>query len=445
MDEQTAELLYGLGRAEASLALLDEAAAHLSQAFDYFAQAGDVPRCTAVASVPAFVLSEAWGMAPVVERALQLVPPESVDAGWLLCLRGSYLVSKGDYEAGKALLQRAVAIAQGANDHRLELRALHIWEYAAATSLHLRDVEEASARALDLLPSVDSPWDEAGVRGAAAFLLTWIKGEVREATAQAKAALAAAERLRDRRMLDSVVSFGHYTARYAGNWAEARALSERVLAVSQVSSRMLAHTLLLECQLGNFEQAESYWQRLLAKAETVRDTLAPSKGEPDLLTAEAARIMGSRRGLASVRDSAGAAWRPCPFSLLYRPNRIALGLVAAEEQDAAQAAEEYGHWTNSSDRGSPARYTAIWGSSPTPRVWRTRPWRTSRLRSPSPARRATGRSWPGPAATTPICCASATAPATASGRRRCWRKGWSSPATWACGRSWSASCRGASF
>jgi tetratricopeptide (TPR) repeat protein len=344
MDEQSAALLYGLGRAEASLALLDQAAAHLSQAFDYYAQAADMPRCIAVASVAVFSHEEAWGMAPVVERALRLVPPDSVDAGWLLCLRGSYLASKGDYEAGKALLQRAVAIAEGANDHRLELRALYIWEYAAAVNLRLRDFEEASARALDLLSSVDSPRDEAGVRGAAAFLLTWIKGEVREATAQTKAALAAAERLRDRRILEAVVSFGHQTAKYAGNWAEARALSERVLAVGQVSSRMLAHTLLLECQLGNFEQAESYLQRLLANAEPVRDTLAPSEGEPDLLTAEAARIMGSRRGLASVREFGRRSVASMPIqSILSSQLRIALGLVAAEEQDAAQAAEEYGY------------------------------------------------------------------------------------------------------
>ena len=50
------------------------------EAFDYYAQAGDVHRCMAVASVNIYGFVGNDLMAPVVERALQLAPPESAES-----------------------------------------------------------------------------------------------------------------------------------------------------------------------------------------------------------------------------------------------------------------------------------------------------------------------------------------------------------------------------
>ena len=343
MDEQIAALLYGLGRAEAALALSDEAAAHLIQAFDYYAQAGDVQRCTAVASVDVYMFDGMLRMAPVVERALQLVPPESAAAGWLLCVRGNQLgIIQGDYEGGKALLLRAVTIAQSANERRLELRALDILTLTARMGgQRLDDFEEANARALALLPSIDSPRDEAYVHSRAVNRFQW-RGEVREAAAQASAAWAAAERLRDRGTMCFAGTRGQLLAQYVGNWGDARSLSERTLAADPSDGEALVFTLLLECQLGNFEQAQSYWQRLLARTERVAAVWQGFLAYPP--TAEAARIRGNRDWLDVILESGRHSLATMNVPRLQSSLiRLALGLVASGEKDAVQAAEQYAH------------------------------------------------------------------------------------------------------
>ncbi len=55
------------------------------------------------------------------------------------------------------------------------------------------------------------------------------------------------------------------------------------------------------------------------------------------------------------------------------------------------------------------------------------------LASHSAARRATGRNWPGPAATTPTRCSNGTSLATVPRPCSCWMSPWPSPASWACG------------
>ena len=60
MDAETAELLYGLGRAlVATLPRheLDKARDSLTRAFDYYAAVGDLSRIVAIAEIPGPVLS----------------------------------------------------------------------------------------------------------------------------------------------------------------------------------------------------------------------------------------------------------------------------------------------------------------------------------------------------------------------------------------------------
>ncbi len=342
MDEQTATMLFGMGRAEGYLSLWDESATHLGQAFDYYAEVGDVQHSTAVASVGIFSFRFETLMTPLVERALKLVPPESVAAGWLLCAEGLAVAQiPGDYEGGKVLLQRAIAIAKTTGTPKLELRALATWTNAAMGSLRLQDLDEANDRALDLLTSLESPRDEANSRSRAVLRFTW-KGEMRKASIQAKAAMAAAERLRDRGLLCFVGCQGQILAQYGGNWAEARVLSKRMLTVSPDYPEALAQALFLECQLGKLEQAESYWERLMENAQRTEYLWVIFGGWT--WSAESARITGNRRWLDIVRDSASRSLassniQPLRSSLL----RIALGLVAAEDENTAQAAEQYAH------------------------------------------------------------------------------------------------------
>jgi hypothetical protein len=66
-----------------------------------------------------------------------------------------------------------------------------------------------------------------------------------------------------------------------------------MLAMNPGYPEALARTLLLECQLGNFEQAESYWQRLLENAERMDYLWVVFGGWT--WAAEAGRITGNRQ------------------------------------------------------------------------------------------------------------------------------------------------------
>ena len=129
MDAETADILFGLGRAQAATLLLTELLhAHhtLRRAFDHYAETGDVDRAVAVAehSLPGTapgLLAEAVEM---TGRALELVPPDSHEAGQLLCRHGLSLGREaGDYDGAQEAFDRALSIARREGDAAMEMRA----------------------------------------------------------------------------------------------------------------------------------------------------------------------------------------------------------------------------------------------------------------------------------------------------------------------------------
>ncbi|MGH2544601.1 MAG: ATP-binding protein, partial [Ardenticatenaceae bacterium] len=91
VDAEKAKLLFGLGRAEAAVLKITDALPHLREAFDFYMDAEDVARAIAVAGVTVTGFDGQIGMAPLVQQALSLAPPGSIDAGRLLCTYGRYL------------------------------------------------------------------------------------------------------------------------------------------------------------------------------------------------------------------------------------------------------------------------------------------------------------------------------------------------------------------
>ena len=125
MDNEAAAALHGLGRAQ--LATFGrhqrpEAVASLSRAFNYYAEVGDVARAVAVAETPMFALiGETTELTQIIRRALELVPPDSHEAGRLWARHGSILGQEGgDYDAAQEAFTRALTIAQGHGDLALE-------------------------------------------------------------------------------------------------------------------------------------------------------------------------------------------------------------------------------------------------------------------------------------------------------------------------------------
>ena len=101
-DAETAALLFGLARAQLAMAERHEmllTADSLSRAFDYYADAGDVERAVGVAEYPYLPVSgRSLGVTQLIVRALELVSPESHQAGRLLARYGYLLgIEEGDY------------------------------------------------------------------------------------------------------------------------------------------------------------------------------------------------------------------------------------------------------------------------------------------------------------------------------------------------------------
>ena len=118
---ETAALYSRLGGAQVAMFQPEDARVSLSRAFEYYAEAEDGPRAVSVAqSLPPG--GALLGMTSLTARALDIVAPDSLDEGRLLCRHGLDLGrTEADYEAILAALERALSIAQREQDVALQM------------------------------------------------------------------------------------------------------------------------------------------------------------------------------------------------------------------------------------------------------------------------------------------------------------------------------------
>jgi hypothetical protein len=86
-DEETARLLFSIRKAQASV-LRRGAALNITRAFDYYAQAGDVPKAVEVANFPLAPGVGRLRVTGLISKALELVPPDSLETAGLLSRYG---------------------------------------------------------------------------------------------------------------------------------------------------------------------------------------------------------------------------------------------------------------------------------------------------------------------------------------------------------------------
>jgi predicted ATPase len=125
LDAETADLLFGLARAQATALQwhqMHEAYISLNQAFDCYVELGAIPRALAVAEYPVYIIAGHTGVARLIARALALIPPESRQTGYLLARYGAALgVQEVDYVRAREALQQAVTIARHQQDSILAM------------------------------------------------------------------------------------------------------------------------------------------------------------------------------------------------------------------------------------------------------------------------------------------------------------------------------------
>jgi len=346
MDAEMASILYGLGRSQAAalpMYEIDKAVASLNRAFDYYADVGDVPQAVSVAEYPLPTFAgQRIGGAELIAGALELVQPESHEAGRLLSEYARVLaIEEGNYEGAQSAISRALAIARREQDATLEMRTLTHAVYIASWYLRWPEMQSEASKAIELSEQAGNLSAETQVRSyftANRIIL----GDSEGAHYHAKAALEAAERLRDRTWLLFVLWSNESLRRLQGDWKAAREFSDRGLAVAPREPRLLGFRTLLEYEVGDFLACESYLERLL---EAMRLS-PPGPTMEYLLPALAIPLVTRITGVVDRSEAAQSAAEAVLSSGSVLPlgdqiARAGLGLLVVERRDIVAANEQY--------------------------------------------------------------------------------------------------------
>ena len=343
-DAEAAAALFGIGRAQSALVQIPEALASLTRAFDYYAESDDIARAVAVASAP--LPAYTWrleGAIKLSERALELVPPDTLEEARLLSIQGGILgLQEGDYDGAHAAFDRALAIAGRDKNVTLEVQILA--NAALVDVYHLRPKEglERSSSAIELARHLD-PSVSAVVAHFSAAALLWFVGETRRIGQHPEAGLAVAEKVRDRTWLGRILFANEFVPFASGDWDTARTYSDRTQSVSPSDVRGVIGRIPLEYEVGDFRQGEVFLERAL---DIMRSTPPPGptldQAVPAFVISIAGRISGVTDRFDFAEESA-AKILSSPFlaPLIELCANIALALIAVERGDASAARDPY--------------------------------------------------------------------------------------------------------
>jgi class 3 adenylate cyclase/DNA-binding CsgD family transcriptional regulator len=357
VDDQTAALLGGLGRAQAAILPHDrvrDAVATLRRACDLSLARGDVEAATAIALLPFYPLwGEPSGQQDLLRRVLAAVPEGSEQSARLLSRFGRLVaIEDGDPDAAGAVLGRAVAIVDRCDDAALRLRVL-----ADVANAHLADcawpqLRAYVGRAVDLAGIVDDPLAELDARYSG-LQLAFAVGDLPLLEHFGGPMLPLAERLRDRFWIAAAHRAQVYGAWLRGDLASARAESDASLAAAPEETRDLAIRAQLEYEVGDFDQGERYLAKLLASTDpaaarsVLQQYLIPST------VAVIARIADARDRLpVAMRVARSMLARKGAFGLQGYAH-IALAIAAVMEHDSRGARQQYHELLRARHHGFP--------------------------------------------------------------------------------------------
>jgi class 3 adenylate cyclase/tetratricopeptide (TPR) repeat protein len=264
-DTTRAEILFGLFRAQAgALESPDERLLEpLQEAFDIFVEVGNIERAVAVAEFPFFLGSAARGISTIGERALELVPPDSLQAGRVLATYGyNRYIETGDHGIAQGIFDRALVIARREEDQALEMRVL-IYNLEADTRDCQYEIGLTKAkRAVDLAKSVHDLPSEVRVEIFATYCALLL-GDSETAARHTHRGLEVAEQLQNKFRLFMMLHLNLAMCLHEGCWKEGRAFAKRGLSLSSSPSFTMIYIdwAILEYQVGDFEKGAELVER----------------------------------------------------------------------------------------------------------------------------------------------------------------------------------------
>ena len=345
-EAETAALLYGLGRAQLATRPRHEthtAVALLRRAFDYYSKAGDIARALVVAENPTHpIVGTPTGAAHLVFNALELVSPESHEAGRLWSRYGRVIgTEEASYDDAQEALSRALEIARREGDSALEMQTLLSAALVEAFHLQWHSAIQNAATGIELASQTDDPFSEVLLRFYTACGQFSV-GDLEGARQQARAMLSPAEKMRTPFLLAAALWSNEMVYSLSGDWQSSRMFSDRGLAVAPQDVRLLITRALSEYEVGDFDQASVYLQRLLDVMRVTAPGATLEFGFAASATLLAACITGDQTRIHVGETAAGTILSsPAATPFVTVTARVGLALVAAQRSDALAAREQY--------------------------------------------------------------------------------------------------------
>ncbi len=162
---ETAPILWGLARSRAPSVPVGEAQelwADFERVFDYFAGIGDTSTAASVVTYPMYFIGALQNATHLFDKALAVVDPDSLQAGWILLRRAiADRVDRGYQQGGQEDLEKAIAIASQHADERFTIRV------TAVRAMLERDARKAVEIADELFDDPQAGQDQQGLIRAA--------------------------------------------------------------------------------------------------------------------------------------------------------------------------------------------------------------------------------------------------------------------------------------
>ena len=347
-DKEAADLLFGLGRSQAAthgylLTRFREAVGNLKRAFEFYRQAGEVKLALQVAQYTI----RPWaghqsGMTQVLEAALELVAPDSLEAARLQAVYGRVIgFEEGRYDEAQQAFSRALAIAAREEDAGLEMRTLANAAHVHYFQARFQEALQASLQSIQLSQQVDDWWSELSARYIAALTLRG-DGNLEDSVRQVDAMLPLAEKVRDHLLLMLTYWMGEISSAAKGDWEAARSFSDKGLDIAPEAPTLLSTRIWLEYELGEFAKGSAYLKRFMA----IADQTPPG---PTYDNAAVAYSISLVARITGVPDNFAAAHKAAK-TVLSSPRTIAtftlvaetgLALIAVIEADVAACQDLY--------------------------------------------------------------------------------------------------------
>ena len=266
MGAEAAALLFGQGRAQAATLpriRFQEAVDTLTRAFDLYVAVGHISEALSVAEYQVFPTIGITQVNQLIGRALDLVHPDSLQAGRLLSRYGSALASETNNTlVATEALERALAIAQSQKDADLEMWTLTYMNRFDIQQMKNQDALSHGVRALDLARNLHDPFAERSARFHTVWALLTL-GDTKEATNLAEPFIGLMESLRDQTWLENALLVNACLASLKGDWISATIHCDRILQGDQGSAAGLGHRTMLEISQGHYKSGDLYHQKLI--------------------------------------------------------------------------------------------------------------------------------------------------------------------------------------